>query len=104
MPSDEVLVAANPAGSNLPSVLTCSGMSYPAGVLLNMTWLVDDAPVYSQIVQSPANTSDIPVFQIPNLNTNPEVRHHVLLPTGSEERGVLGCGVFLLQYFPLVKI
>ena len=29
----------------------------------------------------------------------------VVLPTGSEEMGVLGVGrVFLLQYFPLVKI
>ena len=28
----------------------------------------------------------------------------VLLPTGSGERGVSGLGVFLLQYFPLVKI
>ena len=27
-----------------------------------------------------------------------------LLPTGSEEREVLEVGVFLLQYFPLVKI
>ena len=29
---------------------------------------------------------------------------YYLLPTGSEERNYLGLGVFLLQYFPLVKI
>ena len=28
----------------------------------------------------------------------------LLVPTGSKERGVLGSGVFLLQYFPLVNI
>ena len=34
------------------------------------------------------------------------VKHGVgsLIPTGSKEREVLGLGVFLLPYFPLVKI
>ena len=31
-------------------------------------------------------------------------RKEDLLPIGSEEREVLELGVFLLQYFPLVKI
>ena len=33
-----------------------------------------------------------------------QTRLATLLPTGSEEKGVLGLGVFLLQYFPLVKM